>query len=94
MTNVQIPETNRPVEDEMANLLKCYLTDCNEYPKENGRIYGNYVVMEEYLYQNTSNSTEKLAEPEFCTSDCLGVALEKRVLKPGEVTRVWIFKRR
>jgi len=96
LTNVRIPAKNRPIEEEMGKLLKCYLTECNEFPKEKGRIYGNTIVMEEYLYQNTSNKTECLLEPQFCDEKegCLGVAIEKRRLEPGEVTRVWIFKRR
>jgi hypothetical protein len=97
LTNIVYSIPNRPLEDEMAELLKCYFSpECDKYPKQQGRIYGNLVIMEEYLYQNTSNATECLKEPEFCDENkgCIGVAIEKRKLQPGEVTKVWIFKMR
>ena len=84
----------RELELEIADLFKCYLEGCDAYPYRNGKVIGDTVELEERLYENTGEREEVITEVMFCTGDCIAVALEKHLVKPGEVVKVWIFRRR
>jgi len=94
LTRRSFPAKARQMEEEMADILKCYLEGCEAYPYRNGKVIGDTVEMEEVLYENRGKKEEVLSEAMFCRGNCIGVALEKHLVKPGEVVRVWIFRRR
>jgi len=95
LTNIEIPKPKaRAMEEEIADMLKCYLEGCEAYTTAGGKVMGDSLEMEEVLYQNTGKNKETLSEAMFCDDSCIAVALEKHLVNPGEVVRVWIFRRR
>ncbi len=95
LSKINIPKHKlRPLEEEIADMLRCYLTDCKAYTVVNGKVFGDSLEMEEVLYENTGKDKEVLTEAMFCDENCIAVALEKHLVNPGEVVKVWIFRRR
>jgi len=95
LKNINIPKAKlHPMEEEIANMLRCYLTGCKAYTISNGKVFGDFVEMEEVLYQNMGKEEEALFEAMFCDANCIAVALEKHLVKPGEVIKIWIFRKR
>lgn len=95
LRNVSMPKAKlRPLEEEIADMLRCYLSGCDAYTITDGKLFGDTLELEELLYQNTGSEKEVLSETMFCSDGCIAVALEKHLVKPGEVVRVWIFKKR